>query len=351
MKIVKNNYYKVDQFFEEKYFKLPQVFFTSAKYKDMLLEAKVAYALLKDRFKYSVKNNWFDEEGNIYFIYTNNELMAMLNCKKEKLSKIKKTLEKYGLLFQKRQGLNKPNMLYLLRPEVTAQDVYNLTKDGSSLLPQGSSKIELPENNGSSLLPQGSSKIEHNQYYSLENTKKTQEDTHLDFLQNNYTQQEIDTQNRDLIKHSSEYYTDTDHNDKFVLNKEAMNVLSMWCRTPEELHRAIQIILNAKRSAIRELEQEGLNNAQYILLINGNAPMSDLEKDDLADMGINVDELPNRITNTLRKVLNRIRRLADYGKNVNTENYLFGSFKTMFKEYADEKEIEIVRELNSRKEG
>lgn len=118
------NFYKVEQYYTEKFYQMPQVLFTSEKYRDMSNDARVMYALLKDRNSYSVRNHWFDENDNIYFIFTNNELMTMLNCGSEKLSKVKKELIKKGLLYQKRMGLNQPNRLYLLRPEVSAQDVY-----------------------------------------------------------------------------------------------------------------------------------------------------------------------------------------------------------------------------------
>lgn len=119
-----NNFYNIQDTYTEKFYQLPQVFFTSPKYKKLSNDAKVAYTLLKDRNNYSIKNKWFDEEGNIYFIFTVNELMTLLRCGNQKVNKIKRELEEYNLLVQKRMGLNKPNRLYLLRPEITAEDAY-----------------------------------------------------------------------------------------------------------------------------------------------------------------------------------------------------------------------------------
>lgn len=119
-----NKFYNVQDTYTEKFYQLPQVFFTSPKYKKLSNDAKVAYTLLKDRNNYSIKNKWFDEEGNIYFIFTVNELMTLLRCGNQKVNKIKRELEEYNLLVQKRMGLNKPNRLYLLRPEITAEDAY-----------------------------------------------------------------------------------------------------------------------------------------------------------------------------------------------------------------------------------
>ncbi|HAR0980497.1 TPA: replication protein RepA, partial [Enterococcus faecium] len=106
-------------------------------YMDLSNDAKIAYMLLKDRFDYSVKNNWVDSDDNIFFIFTVEELMKLLQCREGKVSKIKKELEKAGLLKQKRGRVNKrdgkiesmPNLLYLGKPEVTNQDVFKIMEE------------------------------------------------------------------------------------------------------------------------------------------------------------------------------------------------------------------------------
>ncbi|RIO15757.1 hypothetical protein BUZ88_12090 [Mammaliicoccus sciuri] len=62
-------------------------------------------------------------------IYSNEKLMEILNCRKEKLTKIKRALENAGLLIQKRRGLNKPNKLYLKKPVVTQDDIYTIISE------------------------------------------------------------------------------------------------------------------------------------------------------------------------------------------------------------------------------
>ena len=81
----------------------------------MPTDAKVMYALLKDRFELSRLNNWVDSENNIYLLYTNKQLCSILNYAEPKIIKLKK-LEKYNLIINERQGLNKPNKIYLLEP-------------------------------------------------------------------------------------------------------------------------------------------------------------------------------------------------------------------------------------------
>src|SRR5699024_3950937 len=74
------------------------------------------YSLLKDRFELSILNNWVDSENNIYLLYTNKQLCSILNYAEPKIIKLKKELEKHNLIINERQGLNKPNRIYLLEP-------------------------------------------------------------------------------------------------------------------------------------------------------------------------------------------------------------------------------------------
>ena len=122
-------FYSIQENYRERFYAIPKVFFTSEKYKTLSNDTKMAYAILKDRLNLSIKNNWVDENGNVYFIYSNDKLMKILNCKKEKLSKIKKALQDKGLLVQKRRGFNKTNILYLLKPIVTDEDIYLLDRE------------------------------------------------------------------------------------------------------------------------------------------------------------------------------------------------------------------------------
>jgi len=131
------NYYKSKEIYREKYYQMPKVFFTNKQYFDLSNDAKIAYMLLKDRFDYSVKNNWVDEDDNIYFIFTVKELMKLLHCREGKVSKIKKELEQVGLLKQKKGRINNecgkikatPNRLYLGKPEVTSEDIFAINQE------------------------------------------------------------------------------------------------------------------------------------------------------------------------------------------------------------------------------
>lgn len=115
------------------FYQLPKVLFESEKYIDMSNDSKIAYAMLKDRCEYSLQNNWVDNDGNIYFIFTTDELMDLLHCGNKKVAKIKKELTSFGLLLSKRMppkvmpdGSKKgvPARLYLGQLDLTATDVF-----------------------------------------------------------------------------------------------------------------------------------------------------------------------------------------------------------------------------------
>ncbi|MCG2521919.1 replication initiator protein A [Staphylococcus epidermidis] len=121
--------FNIKEIQKEKFYQLPKVFFTNPKYTNLSNDAKITWSILRDRLDLSIRNNWVDENGDIFFIYTNEKLKSILNISSpNKLSKIKKELTQANLFSQKRVGLNKPNKLYIKKPEVTEADVYYITK-------------------------------------------------------------------------------------------------------------------------------------------------------------------------------------------------------------------------------
>ncbi|RRN51154.1 replication initiator protein A [Streptococcus suis] len=97
----------------ERFYRIPKLLVESKYYRKLSAEAKFCYAILKDRFDLSLKNDWVDEQGCVYLIFTVEELQELLGYGNKKVIKLKKELAKYGLLEEVRQGLNKPNLLYL----------------------------------------------------------------------------------------------------------------------------------------------------------------------------------------------------------------------------------------------
>ena len=108
--------YNLSQVKTERFYQLPKYLFEDEYFKKMSAEAKIMYALLKDRFELSIQNEWVDKNSNIYFIFSNKHLCEYLGYAEQKIIKLKKELVNFNLLTQERVGLNKPNRLYLLKP-------------------------------------------------------------------------------------------------------------------------------------------------------------------------------------------------------------------------------------------
>ncbi|EUF22909.1 replication initiator protein A, partial [Staphylococcus aureus] len=119
--------YNLSQVKTERFYQLPKYLFEDAYFKKMSAEAKIMYALLKDRFELSIQNEWVDRNNNIYFIFSNKHLCEYLGYGEQKIIKLKKELVNFNLLTQERVGLNKPNRLYLLKPNYDIEA--SLTKE------------------------------------------------------------------------------------------------------------------------------------------------------------------------------------------------------------------------------
>lgn len=111
---------------EKKFLMLPALLIYGELYRSLDSGAKIAWTILNDRANLSKKNGWYDEEGNVYFIYTNQELMNLVNVSEPTIVKIKKELISYGLLDQKRMGRGKANLLYIYEPVASKSDAQNL---------------------------------------------------------------------------------------------------------------------------------------------------------------------------------------------------------------------------------
>jgi len=80
--------------------------------------AKLMYSILRDRLDVSIKNEWEDEKGYIYLVFSLKELLNLLEIDEKTVIKYKKALVKYKLIFDKRVGQGNPNRIYVLKPEL-----------------------------------------------------------------------------------------------------------------------------------------------------------------------------------------------------------------------------------------
>lgn len=99
------------------FYHVPKVLFTSEKYKDLNLGAKLLYGVLWG-YHYGGRHDevYVDEEGCEYSIFTNKDLVKATKVHEKSIVRYKKDLEKHGIIKQKRLGLGQPNKLYIMHP-------------------------------------------------------------------------------------------------------------------------------------------------------------------------------------------------------------------------------------------
>lgn len=106
--------YKSNETLENGYYQIPQELFDNSLYKDILnSDSKILYAFIIDSLTLSQKNNWIDSENNIYLIFTRQEVKNKLGLSEKTVIKAFKQLAEARLIFEKRQGLGKPNLIYV----------------------------------------------------------------------------------------------------------------------------------------------------------------------------------------------------------------------------------------------
>lgn len=108
------DYFYPEQAEQFAFFRIPKILFKDKRFKNISTDAKVLYGMMLDRVSLSVKNNWMDEDGRIYIIFTLEDIMEEMNCGNQKATKLQVELEKKcGLIERKRQGQGKPTLIYV----------------------------------------------------------------------------------------------------------------------------------------------------------------------------------------------------------------------------------------------
>ena len=110
-----------------RFYQLPKELFENPIYKEVSAEAKVLYTMVKDRMLLSEKNKeeWEDENGNLYCYFSNESAQKYLNRSEPYIIKLKKELHQAGLILEVRQGVNKPNRIYPLKPKTAKSGTKN----------------------------------------------------------------------------------------------------------------------------------------------------------------------------------------------------------------------------------
>ena len=119
-KIPDGKFYNRDSISDFNFYKMPKSLWGNSIYRGLSIGAKSMYMIMRDRQDLSIKNNWFDGKGNVYFVFDCDNLALLMEVSTSTVNRYKKELIDYELLYQRRMGQGRPNMLYILRPESVA---------------------------------------------------------------------------------------------------------------------------------------------------------------------------------------------------------------------------------------
>ena len=107
------DYFYGEQSEQYAFYRTPKVFYTDEKFRGLSSDAKTVYGILLDRVSLSAKNGWSDEEGRVFVYMTVSSIEEAMGCAHQKACGLLSELEEFGLIERKRQGLGKPDRIYV----------------------------------------------------------------------------------------------------------------------------------------------------------------------------------------------------------------------------------------------
>ena len=98
------------------FFRIPKKLILDPKFRGLSNDAKILYSIMLDRMTLSSRNGWVDDENRVYIIFTVKDVTEELGCSERKAIMLMGELDTkkgIGLIEKKRQGLGRPNLLYV----------------------------------------------------------------------------------------------------------------------------------------------------------------------------------------------------------------------------------------------
>jgi len=99
------------------FFQMPK-FLLYDEFAKLSNDARVLYSIMRNRHELSVKNGWHDENGDVFIYFKREDMQSMLRLSANTVTKVVKELKAFALMEETKQGINKPNKIYLLVPIV-----------------------------------------------------------------------------------------------------------------------------------------------------------------------------------------------------------------------------------------
>lgn len=274
------------------------------KYESLSDSARLLYGIFRSRLSLSIQNNWLDEDGQVYFIFTLEEIAKIKKCSPAKANRLKKELIDAGLLISHQPNRTKAARLYLISPEPTQIKYAN---DGLSNMIIRDDGLSNMRDHGLSNMRDNIDRLDINRTTNKTDTSKT--DT---------IKPAISSQNNNLISSQETQKTQT-------RSSEQQSLMDAAEVTSEELHddlfndlayRRIELLakqLNVSVKQIKDLILKAKNKA----FKDGGYPGSTID----------IKLYRNTVAKDLAKIINAF-------KNDHIENLQAYVYKTFYNEFS-----------------
>ena len=115
MEKLKLSYLSVNSARSYNFYMLPKELFDNPVFDSIDINSKVLYSLMLNRASLSATNSDFiDDNGNVYVIYTVEQVKADLRCSNQTVMKMFKQLEESGLIIRRIRGQGKAAITYVM---------------------------------------------------------------------------------------------------------------------------------------------------------------------------------------------------------------------------------------------
>ena len=108
------DYYYGNEAEQFRYYQIPKELLDNSDFSTLSLDAKLLYAVLRDRMQLSKANNWIDADKRIYIIFSVEAIAQKIGVSIDKAVRLLKELEKFGLVEKKRRGQGMTSLLYIM---------------------------------------------------------------------------------------------------------------------------------------------------------------------------------------------------------------------------------------------
>ena len=120
----KYDYYYLNGVEQFTFYQLPKELLENPIFAELSLDAKILYAILRDKMSLSRSNKWIDEEGRVYILYSVTNIMKDMSIGKGKALKHLAELEEFNLI-EKHQRNGQTTLIYVKNFAAVVKELKN----------------------------------------------------------------------------------------------------------------------------------------------------------------------------------------------------------------------------------